>query len=111
MTVVSCPTGAHFLLTYDDGLHPAPVLDAINPTTAVTDDGNFILTCTGSDFLRAVTIINFNGVDQITGFVGHDEIFCQITPSEYEAGTVQVYVHHEGNNSASLPFVFTDPPP
>jgi uncharacterized protein (DUF1800 family) len=72
-------------------LAPIPVLNSIHPTVAGV--GNFVLTVTGSKFVRNVQII-FGGTAYNPVVLGQDRLMVNVTATAAQAGNVAVTVRN-----------------
>jgi hypothetical protein len=90
--------------------HPAPVLDAISPDTAVAGDpADIVLSCTGTGFNES-TVITFGNFDEPTTFVSDTEVTTVVKPSIFvNPDTVPVKLHNSVAFSDPVDFTFTAP--
>ena len=90
--------------------HPAPVLDAISPDTAVAGDpADIVLSCTGTGFNES-TVITFGNFDEPTTFVSDTEVTTVVKPSIFvNPDTVPVKLHNSVAFSDPVDFIFTAP--
>jgi hypothetical protein len=86
-----------------------PVVTSLSPASAVLTDPPFILTVGGTGF-TAGSVIQLDGVDQVTTFTSDTELATtsEITPP-VAAGDVVVTVLTDGVSSDPLTLSFTDP--
>ena len=90
---------------------PPPILDSLDPDTAVLGSEDITLRCLGTNFAED-SIINFAGQPEPIGFVSAEEITTIVKPSlGWGAVTVQVFVQNADNRSADMPFTFTEAAP
>jgi len=86
---------------------PTPVLTSLNPATVQINAADLEVHCIGSEF-TATSVINMDGIDQVTQFYSATDVGFFVSPVAHIAGIVQVYVRNaDGLVSSSLPFEFT----
>lgn len=89
----------------------APVLDTIEPATAVVGADDVVLRAIGSGFDDA-TVIVFNGGEEPTEFVSDSEVTTIVKPSTASGPwTVPVLVRNVDGDSDPIDFAFTEPVP
>jgi hypothetical protein len=110
-------TGAADIVEKDEGwiydevnVQPAtPVLTSISPNTAVLNDPDVTMTCTGEGFSESSVIV-FAGQQEPITFVSETEISTVVKPSlPWGAVTVDVSVKNGTMESDTLEFTFTEP--
>jgi hypothetical protein len=86
-----------------------PVLNSIDPSTAVLGDPDVTMTCVGSKFTPNSVIMFADNPEPIT-FVSSSEISTIVKPSlGWGAVSVPVFVKNGLKESAKLSFTFTEP--
>lgn len=97
--------------------NPAPILNNLNPNSALAGSAAFTLTLTGTSFLNN-SVVRWNGADRTTTFGSSTQLTAQIPAADIaSAGTAQVIVFNPasagggGGTSGALSFTITSTNP
>ncbi|MEX1258075.1 MAG: IPT/TIG domain-containing protein [Gemmatimonadota bacterium] len=87
--------------------NPVPTLTALNPTSKIAGEAEFVLTVTGSNFVNGAEI-HWNGVEKVTQFGSGSQLTATIPASGIaQAGQANVTIFNPGpggGTSAALDF-------
>ncbi|MBX3277204.1 MAG: IPT/TIG domain-containing protein [Acidobacteria bacterium] len=94
--------------------NPAPTIESLSPSTAISEGPGFTLTIKGSDFAPGA-IAFWNGAPRDTAFSDSNTLLVSIPASDiFAPGTAQVNVMNPapgGGETASLEFMINNPAP
>lgn len=94
--------------------NPAPTIESLSPSTAISEGPGFTLTIKGADFAPGA-IAFWNGAPRDTAFSDSSTLFVSIPAGDiFVAGTAQVNVMNPapgGGETASLEFTINNPAP
>ena len=95
-------------------VNPSPVLSNLNPSQVVSGGRNLTISVTGKNFVPN-SVVQVNGSDRPTAFVGRTQLNVQLTESDMAAvGTAAVQVINPGPGGGSagpLTLTVNNPPP
>jgi hypothetical protein len=105
LVVKEIPTGCEVELELTD----PPTLTSLSPDTAVSGDLDFVLSCTGANFVSG-TVIRFGPTyDEPTTLVSDTEVTTIVKPSLFAPAVVPVWVRTGNLWSDPVDFTFTEP--
>jgi hypothetical protein len=104
LVVKDIPAGCEVELELAD----PPTLTSLSPDTAVSGDPDFVLTCTGTNFVPG-SVIHFGIEDEPTTLVSDTEVTTGVKPSLFAPAVVPVTVRTGNLISDPVDFTFTEP--
>jgi hypothetical protein len=105
LMVKSIPAGCEIEVETAD----APTLASLLPDTVVSGSEDFVITCTGTNFVPG-TVIRFGPTnDELTTLVSDTEVTTIVKPSLFAPAVVPVAVHTGNLWSDWVDFTFTEP--
>lgn len=76
-----------------DSAPPPPVINSINPVSAIAGGGSFSLTVNGANFIEGESVVRWNGNPKTTNFINDKQLIAFLTPEDIAApGTALITV-------------------
>jgi IPT/TIG domain len=108
LVLTSIPPGSSFEIETKTAAELTPVLSSLDPSSAISGDPDFTLSCIGTGFTPDTTI-NFGGRNEPATFVSDTEVTTVVKPSLFDPAVVPVYVRTGPFVSDPIDFTFDAP--